>query len=104
MRELGLVGDDGGMDASFPDIASLAERCQFSDCQHVGEPGCAVHEAVSAGEIGDDRLSSYRKLQREVAAAERLRDPTLQGRSKRRWKSIQKAMRARSKIDPKRRK
>jgi ribosome biogenesis GTPase len=43
MRELGLLDDaGGGLDASFPDVARLAEQCRFRDCAHEEEPGCAV--------------------------------------------------------------
>jgi len=101
MREFGLIEDTGGIDAGFADIAALAEQCRFSDCGHEGEPGCAVEATVAAGELDAARLAGYLKLQREIAAAERRRDPALAGRAKRRWKSIHKAYRARSKIDPK---
>jgi hypothetical protein len=47
------------------------------------------------------RFASYRKLLAEIAAGERKRDPILAGRSKARWKEIHRAMRARSKVDPK---
>jgi ribosome biogenesis GTPase len=104
MRELGLVEDTGGVDHLFADIVALAEDCRFRDCQHQGEPGCAVTAAVSTGELDGARLASYHKLQREIAAAERRRDPTHAGRPKRRWKSISKAVREMNKIDPKRKK
>jgi ribosome biogenesis GTPase len=103
MRELGLIDDAGGVDHAFADIATLAEECHFRDCQHEGEPGCAVAAAVDAGTLDRSRLESYHKLQREIAAAERRRDPRLASHSKRRWKWISKAMRARSKDDPKHR-
>jgi ribosome biogenesis GTPase len=102
MREIGLVEDDGGLDTLFADVAALAEKCRFRDCQHQAEPGCAVAAAVDAGEFDAARLASYHKLQREVASAERRRDPTLAGRDKRRWKWISKARRALDKTDPKR--
>jgi ribosome biogenesis GTPase len=102
MRELGLVEDVGGIDYVFADIAALAEECRFRDCQHSGEPDCAVTAAVDRGELGADRLESYHKLQSEIAAAERRKDPTHAGRPKRRWKSISKAARALYKTDPKR--
>lgn len=101
MREFGLLDDVGGLEASFADIAALAERCRFRDCAHAGEPGCAVEAAVASGELPAERLESYRKLVREIAAAERNRDPLLAGRTKARWKEIHRAMRARAKIDPK---
>jgi ribosome biogenesis GTPase len=102
MRELGLVEDAGGVDSTFADIATLAEECHFRDCRHEGEPGCAVAAAVAEGVLDNARLVSYHRLQREIAAAERRRDPTLAGRSKRRWKWISKARRALNKTDPKR--
>jgi hypothetical protein len=42
-----------------------------------------------------------RKLLAEIAAAERKRDPILAGRTKARWKATNRALRARTKIDPK---
>jgi ribosome biogenesis GTPase len=102
MRELGLVEDTGGVDTLFADIAELADQCRFRDCRHEGEPGCAVSAAVEAGDLDADRLASYHKLQRELASAERRRDPTMAGRDKRRWKWISKARRALDKTDPKR--
>jgi ribosome biogenesis GTPase len=101
LRELGLLDDAGGVDVSFADVAAFAERCRFRDCAHAGEPGCGVEAAISAGELPAGRLESYRKQLAEVAAAERKRDPILAGRSKARWKEIHRAMRARSKVDPK---
>jgi len=102
MRELGLVEDVGGVDHIFADINELGEECRFRDCQHQGEPGCAVAAAVEAGQLDGARLASYHKLQREIAAVERRRDPAHAGRPKRRWKSISKSIRTRSKTDPKR--
>jgi ribosome biogenesis GTPase len=104
MRELGLLEDDGGIDNIFNDIVTLAERCRFKDCKHQGEPGCAVAAAVDAGELDAGRLASYHKLQREIAAAERRRDPAHAGRSKKRWKPISKAIRAHFKHFPRQKK
>jgi ribosome biogenesis GTPase len=101
MRELGLLDDAGGVDASFPDVIALAQGCRFRDCTHETEPGCAVQAALASGALAADRFASYRKLLREIAAAERARDPILAGRSKQRWKAIHKGLRDRAKIDPK---
>ena len=43
----------------FPEIAALTQQCQMSDCSHTHEPGCAVKEAVEAGEIAIQRYDSY---------------------------------------------
>lgn len=101
MRSLGLVEDEGGLDASFAEIAEVAARCRFVDCGHADEPGCAVVEAVARGEIDPERLASLHKLEREVRAAEVRRDPQLGANAKRRMKSINIAQRARYKLDPK---
>ena len=101
LRELGLFEDEGGVDTTFVDVLAFAERCRFRDCKHESEPGCAVAAAVASGKLPSERLASYRKLQRELAAVERKRDPILAGRTKARWKATHKAMRARAKVDPK---
>jgi ribosome biogenesis GTPase len=101
MRELGLLEDEGGIETTFADVAAFAEHCRFRDCTHTTEPGCAVVAAAVAGELPAERLASYRKLVREIAAAARTSDPLLASRTKARWKATHRAMRARGKIDPK---
>ena len=51
-----------GISAVFEDIETLADACRFSDCSHEGEPGCAVLEAIAAGNLDEDRLKRWRKL------------------------------------------
>ena len=97
MRELGLLDDDGGIDATFADIAEIAQACRFNDCLHDSEPGCAVQAALYSRTLDVNRLQSYRKLQREIAAIERRRDPVLAANERRRWKTIHKELRAREK-------
>ena len=43
----------------FPEMLKVAQDCRFTPCTHTHEPGCAVKEAVEAGEISYDRYSSY---------------------------------------------
>lgn len=50
------------LDAYFPEIAPLVADCQFSDCTHLDEPGCAVHEAVDDGRVSLERYESYLRL------------------------------------------
>lgn len=66
MRSLGLSGDDDGVAEIFDDITELASACRFNDCSHIGEPGCAVMDAISRGDIDEKRLASFRKLSKEV--------------------------------------
>jgi ribosome biogenesis GTPase len=55
----------------FSDIAELTLHCAFGDCTHTVEPGCAVLAAVSAGQLAEGRVDSYRRLRAEAEAAQR---------------------------------
>ena len=43
----------------FRDIFRVSRNCRYSNCQHTGEPGCAVYQAVTNGEIAISRYESY---------------------------------------------
>ena len=43
----------------FRDIFRVSRDCRYSNCQHTGEPGCAVYQAVTNGEIAISRYESY---------------------------------------------
>ncbi len=63
IREFGLWGlAPGDLGPCFPEIARHQPGCRFNDCLHESEPGCAVKEALSRGEIAGWRFDSYRKL------------------------------------------
>ncbi len=55
---------------AFVDIAPYAAQCQFHDCRHLQEPGCAVQEAVKTGRIHPKRLQLFHELIRERKEAE----------------------------------
>jgi ribosome biogenesis GTPase len=50
------------LDGYFPEIAPLVPECQFTDCTHFDEPGCAVIEAVEQGVVHPQRYDSYLRL------------------------------------------
>jgi ribosome biogenesis GTPase / thiamine phosphate phosphatase len=75
MRELALWDAAGGVEDAFNDVADLAAACRFADCQHQTEPGCAVQAALADGSLEEERLESYRKLQRELDHLELKTDP-----------------------------
>jgi len=50
------------MDAYFPELRGLVAHCQFSDCSHTHEPGCAVLHAVQEGNVHRERYESYLRL------------------------------------------
>jgi ribosome biogenesis GTPase / thiamine phosphate phosphatase len=92
LRELQLF--EGDLAAAFADVDALAADCRFRDCAHAREPGCAVLGAVDAGVLELDRLRSWRKLQRELAAIAARSDKRLRAESKRRWKQQARAIRS----------
>ena len=47
---------------AFPDFAPYIGTCQFRDCSHRREPGCAVVRALNEGEIEISRYESYVRL------------------------------------------
>ena len=52
---------------AFPEFGKYIGTCQFRDCSHSREPGCAVTAALAAGEIGKSRYDSYLKLYEKAA-------------------------------------
>jgi ribosome biogenesis GTPase len=60
-----FAGLDDGVDPAlhFPEMRALVGACRFgADCSHTHEPGCAIKEAVEAGEIDERRYQSLLKL------------------------------------------
>jgi len=43
----------------FPEMRNRLQDCQFHNCQHIHEPGCAIKKALEEGEIYGDRYVSY---------------------------------------------
>jgi ribosome biogenesis GTPase len=50
------------IDGYFPELRELVQHCQFSDCTHTHEPGCAVRRALDEGKIHPERYESYLRL------------------------------------------
>jgi ribosome biogenesis GTPase / thiamine phosphate phosphatase len=65
MRELGLLGAGEGVNKGFADIVGLSAACRYADCSHTRESGCAVLAAITAGELSEERYSSFLKLRKE---------------------------------------
>lgn len=60
IRELGLVGiTRQELSHYFPEMKALLTQCQFNNCLHMNEPGCAVKEAVQEEQISLERYVSY---------------------------------------------
>ncbi len=98
LRELQLWTNESGASLAFPDIEELSRECRFSDCLHEREPGCVVRAALDAGRLDEDRLRSFRKLERERTYIARKHDQSLANEEKRRWKQIHKDNRRRLRL------
>ncbi len=60
MREFGLVAvEREELSGYFPEMRQRLNDCQFNNCKHINEPGCAIKDAVIEGEIDEDRYVSY---------------------------------------------
>ncbi|MBD0366022.1 MAG: ribosome small subunit-dependent GTPase A [Flavisolibacter sp.] len=60
MREFGLVDvERSELSGYFPEMRAVLNDCQFNNCLHINEPGCAVKEAVANGAIDEERYISY---------------------------------------------
>lgn len=56
------LSDAETLGQGFIELAPLLARCRFSNCSHRLEPGCALREAASRGDIDPRRLESYLQL------------------------------------------
>ena len=66
MREFGIVAAEESIDAGFADIGRLAAACRYRDCGHNGEPGCAIAQALTSGELSREQWDNYLKLRNEA--------------------------------------
>ena len=63
IKGFGLIDiDEAELWHYFPEMMRAAPGCRFYNCTHTHEPGCAVVEAVKAGEIAWPRYESYLKI------------------------------------------
>jgi ribosome biogenesis GTPase len=54
----------------FPEMRTLVSSCQFNNCLHINEPGCAVKDAVLNGVIHEDRYISYYNILESIQEKE----------------------------------
>lgn len=50
------------LDGYFPELRGLVDACQFNNCTHTHEPGCAVLAALEHGEVHPERYASYVRM------------------------------------------
>lgn len=67
LQEFGLAHLlPGDIEAAFPEFRSCLGLCRFPDCEHRGEPGCALQAACARGRVHPRRLELFQR----IAAAE----------------------------------
>ncbi len=93
VREIQLFGSEESLERAFEDVAGYAAECRFSDCTHRSEPGCAVLLALAEGALSEERLESFRGLQRELRYLQVRQDESLQRAEKQKWRAIYREMR-----------
>jgi ribosome biogenesis GTPase len=58
--------DKSDLSHYFPEMRSRIDGCKFHNCIHVSEPGCAIKEAVEAGDIPESRYHTYLSMLEEI--------------------------------------
>jgi ribosome biogenesis GTPase len=72
LREVGMWGlASEHLDECFREFVPHIPDCRFGNCTHRVEPGCAVREAVTDGEISAERYDSYLRLREEMEDSEK---------------------------------
>ena len=95
LRELQLWwAESEGPSAAYPDIDELATDCEFRDCRHADEPGCAVLAAVEQSRLHLGRLIGWRKLLAEQESETRRQDAVLQRRHGKRFGKMVREVKA----------
>ena len=73
VREIQMWTDEATLRESFADVDKLATQCQFGDCKHQRDAGCAIRAAVEEGLLDPERYESYLRLEDEIEELNRRR-------------------------------
>lgn len=65
MREFQLAACEDGISELFEDVVQIAASCRFRNCEHNGEPGCAIRAAIEDGQLDRRRYLNFEKMQAE---------------------------------------
>jgi ribosome biogenesis GTPase len=100
IRTIGLVsGSEEALAKTFSELDEFLGKCKFRDCGHVGEPGCAIAEAIADGRLLASRYESYKRMGRELQHEETKYDPTAKTEHQRKMRVIAKTSRQKSRMD-----
>lgn len=96
IREIQIWCHEDAIESGFEDIAALAATCQFDNCKHQAEPGCAVKKALRLGTLSERHYNNYQNMKREaifIEAKQREKD-RLSNKPKKQKKPRQKSFSA----------
>ncbi len=65
MRALSVVAGARGVEQAFHDLEMLSNDCEYTNCGHTSEHGCALLAALSEGRLSRERLDSWLRLRAE---------------------------------------
>jgi len=66
IRELQLWGVEDDLKENFDDVLALAAQCQYHNCSHTTETGCAVQAALAGGKLDAAHYANYLKMRHEL--------------------------------------
>ena len=103
IRSIALVsGSEEAIAKTFAEVEQYFGQCRFRDCQHQGETGCAIAEAIESGDLSQDRFDSYLRMGRELKYEKTKNTPRAKTEHERRMRVIAKAHRQRSRLEKRR--
>jgi ribosome biogenesis GTPase / thiamine phosphate phosphatase len=70
MRALSVVGAGEGVEQAFHDVEVLARGCEYRNCAHAGEQGCALAAALSDGRLERGRLEAWLRLRADCRSSD----------------------------------
>ena len=100
IRTIGLVsGSEEALAKTFSEIEEFLGKCKFRDCGHVGEPGCAIGEAIADGRLLASRYESYTRMGRELQNDMTKNDAVAKTEHQRKMRIRAKTARQRSRVE-----
>ena len=66
IREFQLWNAEDGLSTLFDKIEQFALKCKFGNCNHIGEKGCAVIDAIITGIITEEKLKKLQKTSKRT--------------------------------------
>ncbi|MDF1759960.1 MAG: ribosome small subunit-dependent GTPase A [Coxiellaceae bacterium] len=90
LREAGLNVEVDTVDRGFDKIVTLSQQCHFKDCSHQNEKKCAVKAAIETGDLTEQELAQYRKMQQDALQHKQKKEETLALKARRERKKTHK--------------